>query len=61
MPMTGEYQHSLDAKGRIFIPARLRDELGSVFYVTLSSERCTARAGFCCPRICGTMRNSARM
>ncbi len=40
MPMTGEYQHSLDAKGRIFIPARLRDELGSVFYVTLSSERC---------------------
>ncbi|HBD85860.1 MAG TPA: division/cell wall cluster transcriptional repressor MraZ, partial [Clostridiales bacterium] len=29
--MTGEYQHSLDAKGRLFIPARLRDELGEVF------------------------------
>lgn len=38
--MTGIYQHSLDAKGRIFIPARLRDELGEVFYVTLSMEKC---------------------
>ena len=38
--MTGEYQHSIDAKGRLFIPARLRDELGSVFYVTLSMEKC---------------------
>ncbi len=38
--MTGEYQHNLDAKGRLFIPARLREELGDVFYVTLSMERC---------------------
>ena len=38
--MTGEYQHSLDSKGRIFIPAKLRDELGEVFYVTLSMDRC---------------------
>ena len=38
--MTGEYQHNLDAKGRLFIPARLRDELGDVFYVTLSMDRC---------------------
>lgn len=38
--MTGEYQHSLDAKGRIFVPARLREKLGSTFYVTLSMERC---------------------
>lgn len=38
--MTGEYQHSLDNKGRIFIPSRLRDELGEVFFITLSMDRC---------------------
>ena len=38
--MTGEYQHNLDAKGRLFIPARLREELGEVFYVTLSMDKC---------------------
>ena len=38
--MTGVYQHNLDAKGRLFIPARLREELGEVFYVTLSMEKC---------------------
>ena len=38
--MTGEFEHTLDAKGRLAIPSRLRDELGSVFYVTLSMDRC---------------------
>ena len=38
--MTGEYPHALDSKGRLAIPARLREELGSVVYVTLSMERC---------------------
>lgn len=38
--MTGEYQHNLDSKGRLFIPARLREELGSVFYVTISMDKC---------------------
>ena len=31
--MTGIYQHTLDAKGRLFIPAKLREELGDTFYV----------------------------
>ena len=38
--MIGKFNHSIDAKGRLFIPARLREELGVVFYVTVSFEEC---------------------
>lgn len=40
--MTGKYQHNLDAKGRLFIPSKLRDDLGDTFLVTISltEEKC---------------------
>ena len=34
MSFVGSYTHALDAKKRVFIPAKYRDELGEVFYVT---------------------------
>lgn len=36
----GEYQHSLDDKGRLIIPAKLRDGLGERFIVTRGLDRC---------------------
>jgi len=38
--MTGTFEHKIDAKGRLFIPSTLRDELGEVFRVTISDEDC---------------------
>jgi MraZ protein len=38
--VTGEYEHTLDSKGRLSIPVRLREELGDIFYVTLSMDKC---------------------
>lgn len=34
MSFVGSYAHSLDAKKRVFIPAKYRDDLGEVFYIT---------------------------
>ncbi|MBQ8372106.1 MAG: division/cell wall cluster transcriptional repressor MraZ [Clostridia bacterium] len=34
MSFVGSYKHSLDAKKRVFIPAKFRDELGDEFYIT---------------------------
>lgn len=31
--MDGKYRHSIDAKGRLFIPAKLREELGVSFHL----------------------------
>ncbi len=36
----GEFQHSIDEKGRLTIPAKFRDGLGSSFVVTRGLDRC---------------------
>ncbi len=38
--MKGEFQHTLDAKGRLFIPAKLREELGDSFVVAKGLDQC---------------------
>ncbi len=40
--MKGEYKHSIDAKGRLAMPARLREELGDRFIVTKGLDGCLA-------------------
>ena len=34
MSFVGSFNHSLDAKNRVFIPSKFRDELGKEFYIT---------------------------
>jgi MraZ protein len=36
----GEFQHSIDDKGRITIPAKFRDSLGATFVVTRGLDHC---------------------
>jgi MraZ protein len=38
--LTGKYEHSLDAKGRLSIPARIKEALGENFYVTIGIDNC---------------------
>ena len=36
----GEYQHSIDSKGRLIVPSKLRENLGSTFVITRGLDNC---------------------
>ncbi|GEL07290.1 division/cell wall cluster transcriptional repressor MraZ [Salisediminibacterium halotolerans] len=36
----GEYHHNIDDKGRLIIPAKFRDGLGSAFVITRGMDQC---------------------
>lgn len=36
----GEYQHSVDAKGRLIIPSKFREGVGSSFVITRGLDNC---------------------
>ena len=38
--LKGEYSHNIDAKGRLIIPAKFRDDLGENFVITKGMENC---------------------
>ena len=39
---TGTYEHSIDDKGRLFFPSKLREELGVTFYLAMGVDACLA-------------------
>ena len=42
----GRYQHTVDAKGRVFVPVKLRDKLGSGFIAAAVMDHCISLYSF---------------
>ena len=38
--LIGEYEHSLDVKGRLIMPAKLREDIGDKFIITKGLDGC---------------------
>jgi MraZ protein len=38
--LIGEYEHSLDAKGRMILPAKIREDMGEKFIITKGLDGC---------------------
>jgi len=38
--LIGEYRYSVDPKGRIFVPAKMREEMGDSFIVSKAMDNC---------------------
>ena len=38
--LIGEYEHSLDAKGRMIMPAKIREDIGEKFIITKGLDGC---------------------
>ncbi len=38
--LIGEYEHSLDAKGRLIMPAKIREDIGDKFIITKGLDGC---------------------
>ena len=38
--LLGEFNHNLDTKGRVSVPSKFRDDLGSSFIITKGLDNC---------------------
>lgn len=38
--LQGEFRHTLDAKGRLVVPSKVREELGTKFVITKAFDQC---------------------